>query len=106
MPFSTYFSYITAASTPTHAFLEFFLPVLCKIFFPSHRLLSHITIIKTMDSSERGMNPVPLTINHPGKEYWPNWRSNQQPPQGLAKGGLIHLNDPIYQVSHCIIMDP
>ena len=32
------------------------------IFFPSHRLLSHITNVETTDSGERGMNPVAMTI--------------------------------------------
>ena len=30
--------------------------------FPSHRLLSHKTIVETTDSSERGMNPVTMPI--------------------------------------------
>ena len=31
------------------------------------RLLSHMTIVQTMDSGERGMNPVAMTIINPGK---------------------------------------
>ena len=31
-------------------------PVLRTIFFPSHWLLSHITIVETMDSGKREMN--------------------------------------------------
>ena len=27
-----------------------------------------------MDSGERGMNPVAMTIINPWKEYWPSWR--------------------------------
>ena len=50
------------------------------IFFPSHWLLSHITIVETTDSGERGMNPVAMTIINPGKEYWPSRVSNQRPP--------------------------
>ena len=38
-------------------------------------LLSHITIVKTMGSSERGMNLVAMTFINPRKEYWPNQRS-------------------------------
>ena len=49
-------------SGPIHAFLEFFLVELHAIFFSSQLLLSHITIIKTMPSGERGMNPVEMTI--------------------------------------------
>ena len=50
------------------------------IFFPSHWLPSHITIVETMDSNERGMNPVAMTIINPRKEYWPSRGSNQRPP--------------------------
>ena len=32
------------------------LPVLSTIFFPNHWLLSHITIVKTMDSGESETN--------------------------------------------------
>ena len=56
------------AGPPIHAFLEFFLPGLCTIVFPSHRLLSNITIVKTMDSGKIGMNPVTMTIINPQKE--------------------------------------
>ena len=51
-----------------------------QYYFPSYWLLSHITIIETMDSSERLLNPVPKTIIIPWKEYWPSWGSNQRPP--------------------------
>ena len=33
-----------------------------------------------MDSGERGMNPLAMTIINPGKEYWPSRGSNQRPP--------------------------
>ena len=69
-----------ADSACIHAFLEFFLPVLCTIFFPSHWLLSNITIVETTDSSERGMDPVSMTIIHPRKENMPSQGSNQRPP--------------------------
>ena len=78
--FQQYFSYITAASAPIHAFLEFFLPVLCTIFVPSHWLLSHVTIVETMDSVEGGINPVAMTFISPQKEYWQSWGSYQRPP--------------------------
>ena len=55
------------ASAPSHTFLQFFEPVLRTIFFPSHWLLSHKTIVKTMASSERGMYPVAMTIINPNK---------------------------------------
>ena len=45
------------------------LPVVCTIFFRSKRLLSHIIIVETMNSRERGMNTVEIIIaNHP-REY-------------------------------------
>ena len=43
---SFYFSHITAASAPNHAFLKFFLPVASSIFFPNHWLPSHNTIVE------------------------------------------------------------
>ena len=69
-----------AASAPIHVFLEFYKPVFHTIFFPSHCLLSDITIMKTMDSKERGVNPVGIAIINPRKEYWRSWESNQWPP--------------------------
>ena len=54
--------------------------VLCTIFCPSPLLHNHITIVKTIDSSERGMNPVAMTIINPLKICRPSWVSNQQPP--------------------------
>ena len=33
-----------------------------------------------MNSRERGMNPVAMTIISPLKEYWPGRGSNQRPP--------------------------
>ena len=52
-----------AASALVHAFLEFFKPVLHTMFFPSHLLISHITIVETEDSGEKGMNPVAMTYH-------------------------------------------
>ena len=60
-----------ASSEPVHAFLEF-LPVLRTIFFSNHWLLSHITIVETTDSGERGTNHVAITFINPVKEYWPS----------------------------------
>ena len=67
------------ASAPIHALMEFFSPVLCPTFYPSHWLLSHITIVETMDSGERGMNPVLMTIINPPKKYLLSQGSNQRP---------------------------
>ena len=79
-----YFSNIAHAATSAHfhAFLEFFKPVLHTIFLPNHWLLSHITIVETMDCGyyKREMNPVAMTIINPQKEYWLIQGSNQRPP--------------------------
>ena len=45
----------------------------------SHCLLSHITIVEPMDSGERGMNPVAMTIINSQREYWLSWGLNQRP---------------------------
>ena len=63
------FDFLKVPSGPINAFLEFFGPVLCPIFFSSYWLLCHITIVKKLDSSERGMNPVTIlqkNINQEG----------------------------------------
>ena len=43
-----------------------------------HNILSEplaaSTILETMDSGERGMNHITMTIINPGKEYWPSRR--------------------------------
>ena len=70
--FQHYFNYIAMINEPIHAFLEFFILALRTIFFPSHRLLSHINIIKTTDSIERGRNPVAMAIISPKKECFPS----------------------------------
>ena len=52
-----------------------------------------------MDSGERGMNPVAMTIISPQKEYWANQASNQRPPvlksamlpTGLWGSGICQL---------------
>ena len=33
-----------------------------------------------MDSGEKGMNPVTMTIINPRTEHWPSRKSNQRPP--------------------------
>ena len=45
-----------------------------------HNILSNIVISKTMDISERRMNPAAMTIINPRKEYWPSRGSNQRLP--------------------------
>ena len=45
--------------------VEVFKLVLRKILFQSHWLLSHTTIVKAMDSCDRGINPVTMTFINP-----------------------------------------
>ena len=77
--FQCYFIYITVASAPIHAFLEFPYSVLCTIFFQSQWLPSLITIIEAMDNSKRGIISGAMTTINPQKEYWQSRSSNQQP---------------------------
>ena len=46
----------------------------------SHNVLSHITIVETVDSDDRDMNPVAVNIINPRKEYWPSRWSNHRLP--------------------------
>ena len=81
MPFSIVFQLFHGGQSPYPYFPVVLLTsTFCIIFSPSHWLLSHITIVKTMDSGERGMNPVAMSINNPQKEYWPSRGLNQQHP--------------------------
>ena len=41
---------------------------------------SRITIVEKLDSGEKGMNPVAMTIINLQKEYQPRQESNQRPP--------------------------
>ena len=74
--FNSIFNNITAASVLIHAFLDFFQPVICTKLFPSHWLLSHITIVETTNGGERGINPVAMTTINPCKEYCPSQGSS------------------------------
>ena len=61
---------------PLHLSMPSFLPVwggsFHTIFFPSHWLLSHKTIVKTMECDERRMNLISMTISNSQKDYqWP-----------------------------------
>ena len=93
MPFSTVFQ-LFIIWEPVHlsmlSWSSFNQPLLHTIFFPSHWLLSHITIVETTDSGERGMNPVAMTIINPLKEYWPSRGSNRRPLTELW-GSASHL---------------
>ena len=43
-----------------------------NIFSPSHWLLSHITFVETIDTGDRGINPVAMTIINARKAYRPS----------------------------------
>ena len=43
-------------------------------------LLSHTTIVETMDSYEKRMNPITITIINLRTEYRPSWGSNKRTP--------------------------
>ena len=43
------------------------------MFSPCHWLLSHITIVETMDGGERGMNPFTMNVINLRKEYSPDF---------------------------------
>ena len=58
-----------AASVPVPAFLSSFTQYLAQNIFPSHWLLSYITIVGTMDNGEKGMNPVAMAIINPWSRY-------------------------------------
>ena len=47
--------------------------------FESQWLFFHINIVKIMDSGERGMKPVAMTIINPWKECWPSRGLNSRP---------------------------
>ena len=49
-----------------------------------------------MDSSERGMNPVSMTIINPREEYWQCGGSNQRPP--VLKSETL----PSYEAPLCV----
>ena len=76
MPFSTLFKLYHSSQCTYHAFLEFFLPALCTIFFASQWLLSHTTILKQRTALREEEIQSQWLIN-PCKEYWLSQRSNQ-----------------------------
>ena len=78
MPFSISFQLYCSSQCTYPCFPGILFTVLHAISFPSNLLLSHITIVETTDSIERGMNPVAITIINPRKEYWPSQGSNQR----------------------------
>ena len=76
--FNRIFGYIAAASAPIRTFLELIQSVLRTIFFPSNCLLSDISIVQTINSGERGINPVAMT-NQFSERILAHRGSNQLP---------------------------
>ena len=69
-PFATLFEFETSA--PTYGSLELFFYHF-SAQYSLHRLLSHITTVQTMDSGERGMNPIAIT-HHSSERAWAELR--------------------------------
>ena len=71
----TFFSFkiLLSINTDMHAKLP-------KLSMCHKTTFIHSFIHSFMDSGERGMNPVTMTIINSQKEYLPSWGSNQQPP--------------------------
>ena len=86
--FQLYFSCIAGTSEPIKCFLGvLFNQYSAQYFFPSHWLLSNISVVKTMDGDKRRMNPVAMTIINPRKGCWPSLESNQRP--SVLKSGTL-----------------
>ena len=62
--FQPYVINIASVSAPIDAFLEFLKPVLGTIFFLGHSVLSHKTIVETMDSGERKIESCRNDYHH------------------------------------------
>ena len=54
-------------------------------------VLSHITIVETTDSGERGIKLVAMSIINPWRECWLSQGSNQQPPAHKSATLLTEL---------------
>ena len=73
-------------------------PVLPTIFFPSHWLHSHMTILEIMDSGERGMNPVAMTtcprtsLRHESVDCWNKQAHNSERLRLLTMVSTVELN--------------
>ena len=80
MPFLRLFQSYRSSHCLFILFWNSFHWVLCTVFFSNHWLLYHITIIKIVYSSARGLSPVTMTIINPLTKYWLSRGSNRQPP--------------------------
>ena len=111
---------VKVVSTPTHAFLGFFLSVLRTIPSPIHCLRSKILIVETIDNGEREKIPVAMTIINPRKfcrNNYPIFRKNigrvsgsSQRPPVLKSCSLptevCRLSDSNFDHTfHCFISD-
>ena len=67
------------ANASIHAFLEFLTPVLCIIFFPGPWLVSHMTIVERLASSERHESCCNETKQKSSKRNWLGQLSNAFP---------------------------
>ena len=85
--FSKVFQLHSDSSAPIHPGVPLIGPL--HNILQSHWLLSHITIVETMDCSKRGMNPVATTIINPRKEYCLSRVSNQRSLFRLSYGAWL-----------------
>ena len=76
--FSTKFQLYCGGQCTYLCFPTVLLTVIRTLFFPGHWLISHISIVETTNSGERGMNPVAMTTINPRKECWPSRGSQQR----------------------------
>ena len=79
MPFSTVFQLYRGCQCTYPCFPELLLTstlhnVISKLLAAFYK----ITIVETMVSRERGMNPVAMTITNPQKEYWSSQGQSNQ----------------------------
>jgi hypothetical protein len=72
MPFSTVFQLYRGSQCTYPCFPEVILTSTLHNILSKPLAASHITIVETMDSCGRGMNPVAMIIINPRKEYWPS----------------------------------
>ena len=79
MPFSTVFQLYRSGQCTYSCFPGVLLISDLHSILSKPLAVSHTTIVETMDSSEREMNPVAMTIINPRRVYWPSRELNQRP---------------------------
>ena len=80
MPFSTVFQLYCGDQCTYPCFSGILLTSTPSNILSKPIVAFHITIVETKGSSEKGMNPVAMTIINPQIENWLSWGSDQRPP--------------------------